>query len=48
MFRWGGLKGVIGLQRCPPPLEVFYIDFILYFCYNIVIKGVFTCLIREV
>ncbi len=20
-----GLKGVIGLQRCPPPLEVFYI-----------------------
>lgn len=23
VLRWGGLKGVIGLQRCPPPLEAF-------------------------
>ena len=25
MLRWGGLKGVIDLQWCPPPLEVFLI-----------------------
>ncbi len=25
MFRWGGLKGVMSFQRCPPPLEALYV-----------------------